>query len=213
MYISRVQIDTDSMIKMRGLTTLNDYHKWVESCFDWGNEEEGKRERRLWRVDKVGGKTYLLVVSEQEPSIEGLESIGGVVGTAVVKGYREYLDRLYEGGKYKFRVVLNPTRRIFDGKKSKIVGHVTQEYQMRYLLDRLEGIGVKVNEGAIGIVERGVVRSGKGNGGRGIGMVKVTYEGVLEVVDLELFKKCLIEGFGRGKAFGFGLMTVIPLGN
>ena len=44
-------------------------------------------------------------------------------------------------------------------------------------------------------------------------LVKVVYEGILTVSDADLFKKLLTEGMGKKKAYGFGLMTVIPLGN
>lgn len=38
---------------------------------------------------------------------------------------------------------------------------------------------------------------------------EVTFEGVLTVKDPEIFKETLISGFGRGKAYGMGLMTLM----
>ena len=40
---------------------------------------------------------------------------------------------------------------------------------------------------------------------------KVTYEGILKVTDKKVFYQSLTEGIGKKKAYGFGLMTVIPL--
>jgi len=37
----------------------------------------------------------------------------------------------------------------------------------------------------------------------------VTYEGILTVTDKERFRKTLIEGIGREKAYGMGLLTVV----
>ena len=40
--------------------------------------------------------------------------------------------------------------------------------------------------------------------------IKVAYEGLLTISNLEIFKRTLTEGFGKHRAYGFGLMTVIP---
>ena len=40
-------------------------------------------------------------------------------------------------------------------------------------------------------------------------ILSVTYEGTLEVTDVERFKKALTEGIGRGKAYGMGMMTIV----
>lgn len=44
-----------------------------------------------------------------------------------------------------------------------------------------------------------------------IRLSKVAYEGTLLIKDIELFRKLLTEGMGKKKAYGFGMMTVIPL--
>ena len=41
----------------------------------------------------------------------------------------------------------------------------------------------------------------------------MTFEGLLEVTDEELFRNMLVNGLGRGKAYGMGLMTVMRPGN
>lgn len=48
---------------------------------------------------------------------------------------------------------------------------------------------------------------------RVVTLLSVTFEGLLEVTDEELFKNMLINGIGRGKAYGMGLMTVMRPGN
>ncbi len=42
-------------------------------------------------------------------------------------------------------------------------------------------------------------------------MNRVSYEGLLKVSDADLFKKLLVNGIGKEKAYGMGLMTVIPV--
>ena len=45
--------------------------------------------------------------------------------------------------------------------------------------------------------------------GRRIDILSVTFEGELKVTEAETFHELLINGIGRGKAYGMGLMTVI----
>ena len=54
MYLSRVEIDIGNRRKIRDLTHLGAYHNWVEACFSY-SEDEMHRERKLWRIDILGG--------------------------------------------------------------------------------------------------------------------------------------------------------------
>ena len=47
-------------------------------------------------------------------------------------------------------------------------------------------------------------------GTRPVSLLAVTYEGVLQVTDADLFRQTLTRGIGRGKAYGQGLLTVLP---
>lgn len=40
----------------------------------------------------------------------------------------------------------------------------------------------------------------------------MTFEGVLTITEAELFRKALIDGIGRAKAYGCGLMTLARIG-
>ena len=48
---------------------------------------------------------------------------------------------------------------------------------------------------------------------RAVILLSVTYEGILKVTDAEKFQKILIEGIGRGKAFGMGMLTIAKVGD
>ena len=41
----------------------------------------------------------------------------------------------------------------------------------------------------------------------------MTFDGILTVTDEVSFRQTLVEGIGRGKAFGQGMLTVMGLGN
>jgi CRISPR system Cascade subunit CasE len=50
----------------------------------------------------------------------------------------------------------------------------------------------------------------KGNGGKGeVTLRTATFEGILTISDLERFRRTLLSGIGRAKAYGCGLLTIV----
>ena len=81
---------------------------------------------------------------------------------------------------------------------------------MKFLLDRSEKNGFELEENGFQIVEKShpILRR---KGTRHIKLNKVVYEGKLKIIDKEKFLKILTYGMGREKAYGFGMITVIPV--
>ena len=213
MYISRVEIDMNNRRKVKNLTHVGAFHDWVERSFP--NEIEKQiRTRKLWRIDTLQGKNYLVIISSGKPDLLLLEKYG-VEGSAQTKLYDNCLNTLKKGNRMKFRVALNPVISLpsSDNKKRGIVKpHVTSEYQMKYLKDRSEKNGFLLDEAEFLIVERGYEVFKKSNP-KPIRLIKTVYEGTLTISDVDRFRKVLTEGIGKKKAYGFGLMTVIPAGD
>lgn len=212
MYISRVEIDHTNRRKIKDLTHVDAYHGWVESSFP-DEIESSVRTRKLWRVDTIQGKDYLIVVSQGQPQLTLLEKYG-VTGSAQTKSYDSFLANFKQGDHFQFRVVLNPVISLPNRENTKrgiVKPHVTVEHQMQYLIDRSEKNGFSLQEDDFSVVERGTELLKKSSM-KPVRLVKAVYEGVLTITDAELFRKALINGIGKKKAYGFGLMTVIPLG-
>lgn len=213
MYISRVEIDMNNRRRMKNLTHVGAFHDWVERSFP--NEIEKQiRTRKLWRIDTLQGKNYLIIISSEKPDLLLLEKYG-VEGSAQTKLYDNFLNTLKKGNRMKFRVTLNPVISLpsSDNKKRGIVKpHVTSEYQMKYLKDRSEKNGFLLDEAEFLIVERGYEVFKKSNP-KPIRLIKTVYEGTLTISDVDRFRKVLTEGIGKKKAYGFGMMTVIPVGD
>ena len=209
MYLSRVQIDTDNRRKIRNLTHLGAYHDWVERSFPSEIAKE-ERTRKLWRIDHLHGKEYLLIVSKEKPALAEFCHYG-VEGSAASKDYDILLEKLKVGMKCRFRVVLNPVVAVSAGlgKRGRIMPHVTVQQQMDYLKARAESQGFSLTDGGYDITERDYAVWRKGN--KRIRLSRVAYEGVLAITDIELFHRLLTEGMGKKKAYGFGMMTVIPV--
>lgn len=210
MYLSRIEIDSANRRKIKDLSHLGAFHNWVENCFP--NEmQEGKRLRHLWRIDKLQGKEYLLLLSEEKPDVAMLERYG-VIGTVQCKEYTPFLSRLAAKQKARFRLTANPSyRKCAPGQKNgKVYPHITLQQQKEWMQKHAAMAGFSVTEKGFDVVERGYPILYKGN--RRVRLSRVTYEGILEIIDLEKFRKALSQGIGREKAYGRGLLTVIPLG-
>lgn len=209
MYLSRVEIDVDNRRKIRDLTHVGAYHSWVEDSFP-EEKASGVRTRKLWRTDRLGGRVYLLVVSEKRPNPALLEKYG-VPGSAQTKDYMPFLARIQKGKSYRFKATLNPVHSVSmgEGKRGKVYPEITIEQQLAFLEKRAEKYGFRLSQGEYGITERKYEILRKENQ-RPVRLSKVTYEGRLIVIDPDVFRTTLTKGIGRKKAYGFGMMTVIP---
>ncbi|MEE3393610.1 MAG: type I-E CRISPR-associated protein Cas6/Cse3/CasE [Lachnospiraceae bacterium] len=209
MYLSRVEVDVNNRCKIKDLTHLGAYHNWVESSFPEEFNEE-LRTRKLWRLDKLYGKLYLLIVSQSKPNLTCLERYG-VKGTAVTKDYEHFLNTITNGKKYRFRAVLNPVHSVPqpDEKRGKVCPEITVGQQLKFFEKRAAKYGFQLVPDEYSITERGYgVLKKKGN--NSVRLCKAAYEGSLIVIDADTFKDALIKGIGKKKAYGFGMMTVIP---
>jgi len=220
-YLSRVQVDVNNRYKTKDLTHLGAFHNWVEQSFP-DEIATGERRRHLWRLDVLAGKTYLLILSESKPDSDLLERYG-VPGTAITKSYDKFLDRIQEGQLMQFRLTANPTHTVTrpGEKQGRVMPHITVEQQRKWLMDRADKLGFQLIKQessddpelsvtqAFDIVNRDWPTLHR-KVGRGVRLSRVTFEGLLRVSDVVAFRQTLVTGIGREKAFGMGLMTVIP---
>jgi CRISPR system Cascade subunit CasE len=111
---------------------------------------------------------------------------------------------------YGFEVRLNPSKR--DKQSGKIVAMRTREDIQRWFLERSErSWGFSVNPENLQVEKVGVQVFDKG--GRSITHGSATLKGELKVTDSKLFKQSFLQGIGRGRAFGFGLLQIVPHGD
>lgn len=163
----------------------------------------------------------------------GYETEGGVL----IKRLDSLLDTLREGQIWGFRVTVNPTFRKSDqlganGKK-KVLAHVTVAQQTQWLLDRAPGLGFTIPTVAevggdlpvieaengerhdgecllIGLVNRRSERFRRGHGDEAqtVTFQFATFEGRLRVTDPDVLRASMINGIGRAKGYGAGLLTL-----
>lgn len=208
-YLSRVEVDVNNRQKIKDLTHLGAYHNWVEQSFPQEFKKD-QRKRHLWRIDTLKQKEYLLVVSEDKPDLDKLEKYG-VKNSAQTKDYGHFLAGISTNQIMRFRLTANPSYK----KDGKRYPHITVKQQEKWLLDRTKKNGFAILQDSQGNYQFDITSRDwqilRHHNSQKVRMSRVSFEGVLQVTDSNKFKTTLLKGIGKEKAYGMGLITVIPI--
>lgn len=227
MMLTRMHLNPRRRQTLRFLTDPQALHAAVESAFPPGEPES----RTLWRLDVDGHETKLLILSARRPSLEHLQEQAGweTEETWESRDYEQLLARLAKGQRYAFRLTANPVHTVTaeDGTKRRLA-HVSVPHQLGWLATRAERLGVRFLDEhgelvapvadaeearsaltAVQVSDRKTLRFKRG--GQRVTLAKARFEGALEVDDTTRLRDALVNGIGRGKAYGCGLMTLAPL--
>lgn len=212
MYMTRLPLDSKNRQTMLALAEPKRIHGAIERSFN------GTRKRNLWRIDRLNGMDYLLLVSPEKPDMtEAAKQFAPPGATWETREYGPLLQRVHEGTRWHFRLTANPVYHsagnATTGERGKVLPHVTPTRQKEWLMKKAEANGFSLNEDEFQVVETQSIRFRKPDGQSGsVTLQAVTYEGRLQVTDAALFCHALTEGIGRGKAYGMGLLTVMGIG-
>ena len=128
--------------------------------------------------------------------------------------YSSFLEGISDGDEMMFRLRANPVHSVSSlsqNSRGKVVAHVTVQQQKAWLEERSEKLGFDIPHSEQGpsfdVVSRNCLKFKRGD--KTVTLNTATFEGVLKVTDAEIFRNSLINGIGRAKAYGCGLMTVI----
>lgn len=198
---------------MAALASPQRIHAAVESSFPPGSSVKS---RNLWRIDRLGYDTYLLVLSEQKPDFTHIvEQFGWPENDQKweTKNCIYLMDQIRVGQQWQFRLRANPVHSVKQsdkkqsGSRGKVYAHITAKQQEQWLLERSEKNGFALSAGSFRIVQRETRRFRRHNKTITLGIA--TFEGILEVIDVASFRRALTSGLGRAKAFGCGLLTIM----
>lgn len=203
MFLSRVKLDTKLRKTQLAFESPNLFHGAVETAFS------ERQSRNLWRIDKLRGEYYILILSEDKPRLESIiKQFGYPEVSGETKEYDVLLNRLDNDQKWRFRLVANPTRTIKNEKgERKISAHVSDKYQLEWLKQKAEKNGFEVDEAMVMSSDWKIFKKA-GNKDR-VRIKEASFEGMLTIKDVELFKNALIQGIGRGKVYGMGMLTIV----
>lgn len=197
---------------MNALASPQKIHAAIENSFPPDMPQNG---RNLWRTDKLNDALYLLVLSSRKPDFTHIVEQFGWPGSDQgweTKDYNAFLKRISSGQKWQFRLRANPVRSVKlpdkgdseTRSRGKIYAHVTVKQQEQWLLERSDKNGFKLL--SYNVIQQEIRKFQRQNKPVTIGTA--VFEGVLEIVDTDLFIKALTGGIGRAKAYGCGLLTI-----
>lgn len=239
MYLSRLILDARRPRVRRDLGDVHQLHRTVLSAFPQAPEGSSAREHFevLYRAEPIAAApalVRLLVQSGAAPDWSHLP--GDVLGPALdgrgnpaVRRVDEEYDRIVTGARLLFRLRANPTKQLSDrtpGRQDRLVGKrvalLREEEQLAWLARQGERHGFRLlatelsaeipaAQAALQAAECGRRPSRDGTETMPLTFGAVLFTGHLEVTDAEQFRATLAGGVGRGKAFGFGLLSVASL--
>jgi len=189
--------------KALNITDPYSIHRVVYSLFDDKRTEEEKRASKssgILYADK-GGDFHLrqiLLLSDRMPK---QPDHGEVVSKPIPEDFLTH-------ERYGFEVTVNPTRR--DNSSKQLVAIRGREAVTAWFIDRAEqSWGFQVIPERLQIQRLGVQQFEKG--GKRVTHGSATFKGILQVNDRDRFVRSFEQGIGRGRAFGFGLLQIVPL--
>lgn len=205
---TRILLNPERRQARKLLTNPQAMHAAVRGAFPPDLSDES---RVLWRLDKRGHEYVLYVVGpEASDTSHIVEQAGWATRPPEIADYTPLLGSLRKGQQWNFELVANPTKSEFkkNSKRGKVVSLVGNEGQAQWLEDRAAKGGFALKECAI--VERSHLRFNKGeeSNRRRVALQAVRYRGVLEVTDPDQLRQVLVDGLGRGRAYGCGLLTL-----
>lgn len=175
--------------------------------------------RVLWRVDRGHEAVVLFVVSPSAPDLTHVAEQAGWPTSAKweTKPYDRFVSGIAAGDCMAFRLRANPVHsvRTRSGQTdTKVTAHVTATHQEQWLLDRGPSNGFAIVDDPDGtpqvlVRDRQLERFRRGD--QNVTLSSAVFEGQLVVKDAEAFRAVLTSGLGRAKAYGCGLMTVVPM--
>ena len=194
-YLTKLSLDP---VALREGGIRDDYsiHRLVYSCFPRSAGEKPARPLYADLGAAVPGKRTLLILSEREPEPPKYVISSAVVVSEAFLGFPEY----------RFEVDLNPTRRDkTDGKRRAVTGQLDL---LQWFIAHAPKWGFEADSRFLEAFSRPMRRFIRAKSECIFN--HAFYRGRLRVTDRQLFKRSFLAGLGHGKAFGFGLLRLVP---
>lgn len=181
-------------------------HKAVYSLFPdvrSAAEKQASKPSGFLYADQGGNykSRKILLLSDREPMAQ-IDSQYGEVQSKIISP--DFLQ--HEA--YRFKVVINPTRR--DSASRKLVPVKGRDAIAQWLIERAPASwGFSVVPSQLQVDGTDVL-SFKDKAQRQITLAQAQIQGRLQVTDRQQFMQSFSQGIGRGRAFGCGLLQLVP---
>ena len=185
MYLTKINFtETITMQMLKDAKSIYEMHRTILSGFD------EKPKTLLFRVETG----YVLVLSSDKPKYD-VDYFGDIQTKPYVMAYKN-------GQAFSFRMRANPTiRKMATGKNDPIR---SEEGLIQWITRKAKDNGFDVQEVMVNIEKIRVSYKGDNKQTHH----SVLFNGVGVVTDTDKFQKSLMNGIGRAKSYGFGMMSV-----
>ncbi|MCL6424485.1 type I-E CRISPR-associated protein Cas6/Cse3/CasE [Brachybacterium sp. JHP9] len=224
---SRILINPQRRGGRKLLSNPQAMHAAVRAMFPPDLDESAGR--ILWRLDTSEHQHTLYVVGPESPQRDVIvDQAGWTARPGETADYQPLLDSLLSGQERVFRLTANPVRSLpsAGGKRGKVVPHVTPEQQVEWLASKASSNGFEILEAtsespAASPARDAAVsrrtdltftrRNPQSSNPNLVTLRTAQFDGALRITDAQVFRRALVEGIGRGRAYGCGLMTIAKL--
>ena len=187
-----------ALLKKQDLSPVG-IHKQIGFAFPASLPDE---ERVLWRRED---EDMLLVQSKYPPVWRAAWNIGDTQ----VQEFQ--VEDLVREKRYSFRLLANTTKSVFqkdggEAVRGRVVGLYTVPEQRAWLFSRSGDLGVEILSVQVSRSERWRFQNGRHT----VTLAVTQFDGVLRVRDVEAVREAVITGVGPAKAFGCGLLSLVP---
>lgn len=197
-YLSCYQLDHNDILKLKVFDSYG-VHRIVYDLFEPGRQPGEQTSAGILHADlgEKKGKRQILILSNREPAIP----LYGKIEKKVIP------DVFFDYKTYRFAITINPVKR--NNQSGKIEPIKGRDAIESWFMEKAGSYGFDVVPRSIQNMDIKVDKFKKGDSY--VILAKANINGLLEVTDKELFSRAVHHGLGRGKAFGCGLLRLVPV--
>ncbi|HCS9545673.1 TPA: type I-E CRISPR-associated protein Cas6/Cse3/CasE [Salmonella enterica subsp. diarizonae serovar 61:r:z53] len=212
MYLSRITLHTAQLVpsQLLHLVERGEYvmHQWLWELFPGGKERQF-----LYRREELQGAFRFFVLSQERPAESAVFDVQ----------CRPFAPELSVGQILRFTLRANPTiykagkrhdllmeakRQVKTQPDSRDIWTYQQQAALEWLSRQGEQNGFSLREASVDAYRQQQIRREKSR--QMIQFSSVDYAGVLVVNNPVLFLQRLVQGYGKSRAFGCGMMLIKP---
>ncbi|MGG5989511.1 type I-E CRISPR-associated protein Cas6/Cse3/CasE [Salmonella enterica] len=212
MYLSRITLHTAQLVpsQLLHLVERGEYvmHQWLWELFPGGKERQF-----LYRREELQGAFRFFVLSQERPAESAIFDVQ----------CRPFALELSVGQILRFTLRANPTickagkrhdllmeakRQVKTQPDSRDIWTYQQQAALEWLSRQGEQNGFSLREASVDAYRQQQIRREKSR--QMIQFSSVDYAGVLVVNNPVLFLQRLVQGYGKSRAFGCGMMLIKP---
>ncbi|MUN54870.1 type I-E CRISPR-associated protein Cas6/Cse3/CasE [Kocuria koreensis] len=221
--LSRIVIDPKSREAVRILSNPRRVHGELARLTDGMKYAQG---RLLWRLDRLGEQIVLHIVTPAPVDLAELNGRIGRLGSQPASlDLGAALAKVRPGQRLRFSLRANVIKHVVRAgstnaskphlTRGKPMGLIKEEEQQEWLVRQGERFGFSVDRREVVARTLPQERIGKwtadGRRERTVTLNVVQFDGILTVTDPERLLAGLSQGIGKGKAYGFGMLTISPV--